>query len=248
MRGELLEAHPALAGFVSGDAQAGLALILGLPRPRAHDLALMVLGEILGHVVKFPNEGDYLIEIKEEPAVRSQRPGFNNSKEFFGHTDLSYAEDPPIFMCLHSITNDSGSGGISGFCDLADILPLLSAATIEELLREQFLFPAPPHYAGSGSVKCSILTEIANAPGYAIRFRRDNLRSATRQGAEAVLRLCSVIEQTTSEIFLEPQSVAIVNNRRVLHSRTAFISNEAAPRHINRLYFAPTFERNRSVV
>jgi hypothetical protein len=229
---------PELLSFATAASADGLAIVDGLPSAAGWPFCALVLGEILGRVVKYPNEGDYLIEVKENRDAKSPRPGFNNSKEFFAHTDLSYVESPPEFMCLHSVVNDERQGGWSGFCDLADVIGLLKDEHVAELLREGFLFPAPPHFRGGGCVQHAILNESDGYPGYTIRFRRDSLRCLSRGGVEAVSYLCEALQKVTREIFLAPQSIVIVKNRRVLHSRTAFLTDTAtAPRQLNRVYF-----------
>jgi L-asparagine oxygenase len=197
---------------------------------------------MLGTVVRFENEGDYLIEVKEDPTLadKSGRPGFASSGEFFLHTDLSYVESPPQFMCLHSVANDAREGGFSEFADVVDAARTLDDQTVAGLQEQQYGFPAPKHYKGGGEVLQAILSKSGRREPYEIRFRRDNLNAKTRDGICNVARLVEALSSSMTEVFLEPNSMVIVDNRRVLHGRTAFVSGLARePRHINRLYFEP---------
>jgi hypothetical protein len=219
----------------------GLALLKNVPHGPDPRRSLLLLTETLGTVVRYQNEGDYIIEIKQDRTITgSERPGFNNCKEFFPHTDLSYVDEPPTFLCLHSIQNHVNLGGVSQFVDIADITPHLSAVALSELQREVFLFPPPRHYIDGRSSPRSILKREKWGSGYSIRFRRDDLRSITRPGIDAVIDLCHTIQERMIEIFLEPNTLAIINNRRALHGRTAFTGDHPMmSRQINRLYFEP---------
>ena len=221
------------------DTSAGLAIVKKLPRQPDARRSFLILSETMGNVMRYEDEGDYLIEVKEDPSSTAVRPGFNNSKEFFPHTDLSYVDDPPQYFCLHSLANERTRGGFSEFVDVAELKTLMPNSTIARLREAEFLFPAPTHYRTGGAVKHAILEPSPSNETDFIRFRRDGLRSTTRQGVNAIIELCRLIQETMIEIFLEPDSVAIINNRRVLHGRTAFLggSSTSTPRHINRLYF-----------
>lgn len=239
----LVEAEPLLLAFVEPDSPYGLAFVKGLNAP-ADDHAvksLLLLIESIARTTKYPNEGDYVIPVREAVgAGATSRPGFNNSKEFFSHTDLSYSEAPPPFMALQCVRNNRREGGISGFTDVHDVLRQLTPEEIAVLEQPHFLFPAPAHYGGQGVVKKPILHQTQGFVGREIRFRRDCLRCDSRPAMEAMARLCEVVEATTVELFLEEGTTALVNNRRVLHARTAFLGGvKAHPRHINRLYFQP---------
>ncbi len=217
----------------------GLAILHNLPTQDDPRRSFLLLAELMGRVVRFEDEGDYVIEIKEDPrSVVGGRPAFTNAREFFPHTDLSYIDEPPVFFCLHSINNDERQGGLSEFVDVAEIAKSLEPHQINILGRPDFLFPAPKHFRGGSAVRKPILSPHHAGPDQ-VRFRRDNLRCATREGIDAVVALCRKIQQTMIEVFLTPGSVAVIDNKRVLHGRTAFLGGAAAkiPRHINRLYF-----------
>jgi alpha-ketoglutarate-dependent taurine dioxygenase len=236
----LAEIAPDLATLVGPRPPWGLAILKGLDDVGLPRAAIFLLGEILGYVMKYPGEGDYLIEVREDPTATAARPGFNNSREFFGHTDLSYTDCPPPFFFLHSLLNDESQGGLSEFADLTDILAELSDEQIAVLKEPLFLFPAPTHFAkGGGAIRQPVLrTAPPMTPEYSVRFRRDALRTTSRPAIDAVIALVQAVEKVQQEFFLEPHAVAIINNERVLHGRTAFLAggSSGSIRHINRIY------------
>lgn len=224
--------------LVADPATPDLLLIHELPRVREPKRLIATVGSLFGPVVKYPGEGDYIIEIREDLSRMGSRPSFANAREFFPHTDLSYVPDPPPFFAMHSVVNDPAEGGFSEFCDVGEITASLPKAAVEELEQSQFLFPAPPHFEGATSVQFPVLMREKRSGRRLARFRRDNLRARTREGIEAVIDFVKAVESTMAEVSLTANSMAIIGNRTVLHGRTAFVSSEQVEqgRHLNRMY------------
>jgi L-asparagine oxygenase len=198
---------------------------------------LAVVGSLLGPVIAYRGEGDYIIEIREDPRMAAKRPSFANSREFFPHTDLSYVPDPPPFFALQSIVNNPDEGGLSVFCDIEDAVGSLGADTLEELSTPHFSFLAPPHYQG-GKSGTAFPILVRDGGSWRVRFRRDGLRAPTRTGISAVAALVQAIIESSHRMMLEAGMLAIVGNRSALHGRTAFSPSPDAQhgRHINRMY------------
>jgi len=217
----------------------GLVVLEGLPTVEDSRRLIILLGSVLGNLLKYPNEGDYVIAIKEKQTKPGERPSFQNAREFYFHTDLSYTENPPRYLMMHAVVNKPGEGGISLFADIDRVAKNLSPLDINELQKPQFLFPAPPHYKGGGTVKLPILTQDELSGVWRLRFRRDNLRAETRPGVDAVVQLVRAINECAEEVMLVSGSMVMLDNQSFLHGRTAFAgSGEAThePRHLNRAY------------
>lgn len=216
----------------------GLIVLENLPHLAEPRSLSVVVGELVGSVVKFQNEGDFLIEIKEQVTKPGERPNFKNSKEFYLHTDLSYVEAPPHFLFMHAVVNNPGEGGISVFADIEKAVLKLGSLEVSELQKPQFLFPSPPHYAGGGTVRFPILTQDESSGAWKVRFRRDNLRTESRAGMDAVVQLIKAFDDTAEETLLQSDSLVLIDNRTFLHGRTAFLSRSGSSeaRHLNRIY------------
>jgi len=219
----------------------GRIILQRLPKARDPKTLIALIGSLLGMPTKYDGEGDFIIEIKEQSSNLGERPSFKNAKEFYLHTDLSYAPTPPRFLLMHSIANAQGDGGASLFCGIEDTLTQLSALDIEELRKPQFIFPAPPHYAGTREVQFSILTQNATSGAWRLRFRRDNLRVLSRSGIEALTQLIRAFDKVSEQVFLPTDSLILLDNATQLHGRTAFAGTVAPSslgqqRHLNRLY------------
>jgi hypothetical protein len=239
-----LERLRAFAADLLLPSSPGVGLVRGLPRDDDPTCLGAIVGATLGPIVKYPGEGDWIIAIKEDAARQDARPSFANAREFFLHTDLSYAPTPPEYFAMQSVINNPGEGGISVFCDSASVLDALDSADIDELHKPQFIFPAPPHYEGVSSVTLPILTPRSGWTRSRVRFRRDNLRSETRPGISAVIALIQAMSRSTFEILLDSGTVALIDNHRILHGRTAFVGSadsaiKRPPRHLKRMYIQP---------
>jgi hypothetical protein len=227
--------------LVNEDSSPGLVVLEELPTvPDPRQLGLLI-GWLLGDVTKYENEGDYLIEIKDQGTKPGERPSFRNSREFFLHTDLSYVPEPPRFFLLHSIANDAAGGGYSEFCHISKALDAMHNNDIKQLLEPYFEFPSPPHFKGGGVVLHEILSRTSDALPFRVRYRRDSLRTINREGIDAVVNLVQAFRDNMFEMTLQPNSIAVIDNWFLLHGRTAF-APQPAPRHINRIYVNPRRE------
>jgi alpha-ketoglutarate-dependent taurine dioxygenase len=214
----------------------GLLLVKNLPPSNSKSLVLLI-AEILGSTAKIEGEGDYIMDIKEKSNSFEKRPSYENTKAFYLHTDLSYIFNPPLFIGMHCQANNIEDGGYSIFCDLNVILQSLSSMTLGELQKPQFLFEAPSHYNGNSIVKFPILTRSDNSDSWSIRFRKDNLKSETASGSEAIVELIEAMNKNSFEIMPEKNSIVLLNNKSFLHGRTAYFGgNKINPRHLNRVY------------
>ncbi len=216
---------------------AGLLRIVDLPDGAAPEALSMCLAGLLGTPVKEHDLGPWIKEIKVDEEFVYSRPSARDSREFFLHTDLSYSSSPPPFFLLHSLVNSPRNGGMTTLCSLRSLLDRLSEETLRQLSLPQFIFPIPSYYPGNGLVTSSVLHTAPDGSRW-IRFRRDGLRSTTWAGMAAVADLLEAIAGQTLETHLESGSVLLVDNRRWLHGRTAFLpqAGRGEARHLHQVY------------
>lgn len=233
---------PALSSTIGrlreSQGTVGLLALQNLPKVSDPRRLIAFIGGLLGNISRYENEGDFIIPIKEKVTIPGERPSFQNAQEFSLHTDLSYASNPPDFLAMHSIVNNSSQGGYSVFCDVEEAINYLTKESTEELQKPIYLFPTPSHYQGGSIRSTPILTRDRVGGMWNIRFRRDGLRSLSRSGISAVADLLKAFSQASFEATLAPDTLVIVNNKAFLHGRTAFLSAEHAneARYLNRIY------------
>jgi lysine 2,3-aminomutase len=216
---------------------AGLLRIVDLPAGVAPEPLSVLLACLLGTPVKEHDLGPWIKEIKMEEGFVYSRPSARDSREFFLHTDLSYSSSPPPFFLLHSLVNSPRNGGMTTLCALQSLLDRLSEETLRQLALPQFIFPVPSYYPGDAPVTSPVLLTAPDGSRW-IRFRRDGLRSTTWNGMAAVAELLEAIAGQTLETHLESGSALLIDNRRWLHGRTAFLpqAGHGEGRHLHQVY------------
>lgn len=216
---------------------AGLLRIADLPDGAAPEALSVLLACLLGTPVKEHDLGPWIKEIKVDEDFVYSRPSARDSREFFLHTDLSYSSSPPPFFLLHSLANSPRNGGMTTLCSLQSLLDQLPQETLRQLALPQFIFPIPSYYPGDLPVTSPVLHTAPDGSPW-IRFRRDGLRSTTWAGMAAVAELLEAIAGQTLETHLECGSVLLIDNRRWLHGRTAFLpqAGRGEARHLHQVY------------
>jgi len=247
---ELADGYPAIAKAFAAAVQADrflsevvsaledehpVTLVSGLPRVDRPDCLTAGFAELSGGLDLIAGEGDFVIEIREDPNLEPGRPSFQNAQDFFPHTDLSYSDEPPSKLLLHCVDTGSAIGGESQLCLVSDVIRALDEETKAWLRRPVFQFPTPSHYTGGQVPLAPIIT---GPPEDAeIRFREDALGAESRDAILATTRLSTAIADNVIELRLAPSEMLVIDNRRVLHGRTGFINRGGdGGRHINRAY------------
>jgi lysine 2,3-aminomutase len=215
----------------------GLLRLIDLPDGVSPEALSLLLAGLLGEPVREHAQGPWIKEIKVDEEFVYSRPSARDAREFFLHTDLSYSSSPPPFFLLHSLVNSPSNGGMTTLCPLAGLLGRLSEEAVRQLALPQFLFPVPSYYPGDGPVTSAVLQTAPDGSRW-IRFRRDGLRSTTWAGMAAVGELLDAIVEQSLETHLESGSVLLIDNRRWLHGRTAFLpaAGRGEGRHLHQVY------------
>ena len=140
------------------------------------------------------------------------------------HTDRAYVPRPPRYIVMMCVVPDEG--GDPEVADGGEALAMLDEDVRRELHERQFDFRQA---ADSSCVGFSgpILTPEK------IRFRRDLL---PWHAGSAVAQFARALRRCTRRLVVQPGSIWIVDNYRVLHGRTALRRRNASKRHFKRMY------------
>lgn len=166
------------------------------------------------------------------------------SDEAYFHTDSSFSEDPEDLFCLYTL-KPSLEGGESFFLHLDEILKALRSSNagrhVESVLRtKRYPFTIPQvfkkQYDNKGYTLAYILEQET------IRYRDDvinfeisqNPSIVDQEQKDALAFLKSCIDQAHNKctIKLEADDLVLVDNKTVLHGRTAFTDKS---RHLVRV-------------
>jgi len=136
------------------------------------------------------------------------------ARQFDFHTDETFSSAPADIVIQLCVRPAQCGGGLTTLAFLPDIVGLLPEQALCALLHSSQ--PA----AGLSS------NEASSAERYWIRYNPHDLRRASLTGQDraAIAALKAAIEKVAYRIQLGPGDCLVLNNRTVLHGRTAFSS------------------------
>jgi L-asparagine oxygenase len=178
-----------------------------------------------------------IMDLKPAPHDASlNTTSYYSWNNFDFHTDLSFAAEPPDLVAMLCVQPDARREGLSLLADARACLPGLSGSILAELQRPQFTFSAPAHYRGETLPQRPILTRNLSG-GFDIRVRFDKLTTESASAKQALRELYDALDACKQVFLLEKNSVSVMDNRRLVHGRTAFTpSFDAHDRHLKRIY------------
>lgn len=203
-----------------------------------------LLSVLAGSIYSCPQEGSPIMILTENPQDNCTSPSHQNLLDFYPHTDLSYVNNPPDIIAMHTIYNNNNEYGSSIFCDVSKMVSMLSTKAKEELQKPNFIFIPPEHYTGNPKLQgFPILTWQETTLSWNIRFRKDKLKFLNEKDVsiEYIDELLNAIDCNT--FFLKPpeNSFYFINNRTILHGRTGYKKQivkyiNSKNRLVNRIY------------
>lgn len=217
-----------------------VVILTNLPKVNQSNILTILLGFLLGEVIKEYEGGVWLKTIKADYNLDTilDSPSSKDRKEFSLHTDLSYTEQPPHYFLFHCLSNPKTLGGMSTICSLEDLLSKMSTKTKKELHQVQFRFSAPSYYINSGYITHPILN--TDKKYTKIRFRQDGMKILTKNGVYAVAELIDLLANNMKVIRFEENTAMFIDNNRCLHGRYSFLlpKEEDKTRHFNQVYIS----------
>jgi TfdA family taurine catabolism dioxygenase TauD len=221
----------------------GFALLRGLPTDELDDddclLLLRGLAAHLGRIATQSRDGDLIRHVRAtgHSIGTATVRGHQTSERLYFHTD---GADAAVLLCRRA----GAVGGLSRLASAASVHNrLLSRAPA---LVADLYHPFHFHMAG-GNVPDLPPTFISpifslHQGRFSCRYVRHTLLQTpevtgvplSSRSLEAFDALEEVAEQGCLEMELRPGDLQIVSNHTVLHSRTAYVDDPAAPRHLLR--------------
>lgn len=158
------------------------------------------------------------------------------------HTEASYLPEPPQFLALHCIQPSRGGDGHTLLADVSEFL-----LTLTENEQQQLSKALCPFTSKDGT--CKTIAPILDFPQFGrarLRFSFNVILYGTPSpdvGADPTTvdpflreicdRILAFFEDSHRAIHMESNSLLIVDNWRILHSRTNYTD---ASRHLQRIW------------
>jgi alpha-ketoglutarate-dependent taurine dioxygenase len=148
--------------------------------------------------------------------------------EFPLHTDASYEANPPKYVGLFVVKEDSKGGGLTLVSDSSKILTQLSHRSLIAL-NSELRIRVPPEYQKSG-----VEIEVPLIWNKKIRYRRELLIEPNEDVLHALDEFEFLAKRFQQKIMLRENSLLIFDNHRLLHGRTRVLDKQ---RHLKRIKF-----------
>ena len=221
-----------IASLTAVSKEDGFVLVRGLEFDPENKI-LIALAGLFGKPIKY--FGQPLIrDIKPEKGAASSNIS-GHIDEYPLHTDKSFAHDPPPYFILQCVQPDRGGHGTSIVSDAREAYALIDPSDRRVLREVPLSIKLPDHIPGSDHFQAYIVTGKVGQEKF--RFRYDEMVSqvTTPELREAMKRFYQALLDVKKERLLKPHDAAIIDNFRVLHTRTR-LSGYDSPRHLKRIY------------
>lgn len=185
------------------------------------------LGEPFGYLQQ--NEGELFQNNSPVKAHERAQSGESSLEELMYHTDASFHPLAPDFVVLACLRPDPERQAVTTLAPLDDALALLSPARRAVLSQPRFLAEGVEYdydevnVRGNRNVRVPLLSGSPEHPF--IAYDQDIHRPLDAEAAEAMKALDDALEATAQRVKLDAGDVAIFNNRRSVHKRSAFQSH-----------------------
>jgi L-asparagine oxygenase len=260
-----VELRLAISRFRRDAGPDGVLLLRGLPvceedlpdtpagpesvqRDAARPAALLVMTACgLGEPVAFRAEkhGALVQDVVPVPGAESVQ-GNSGSVLLTFHTENAFHQHRPDHVLLLCLRADHERVAGLRLASIRLALPLLSPTDREALSRDEFVTVAPPSFGrADGAVRHRVLSGDPNDPDLCIDFAATTPR--TGRAEQAMVELGRAFETVARTVRLLPGDLAIVDNRLVVHGRTAFRpSYDGRDRWLQRSFAVADLRRSRS--
>ena len=168
-----------------------------------------------------------VMDLRPQPGY--QPASFAGTGEFSLHTDLSWHEKPPKYIGMFCVANETARGGIPLLSDGWQALADLDEGDAEFLKTEPVTFPPPSHIEYE-PLSGPIIREVNGQ--LVIRFRFDMLENP----APPIIRFNQAINDHMIQVQVEPGTIYIFDNERLLHGRTELAGGMHSDRFYKRIY------------
>lgn len=199
-------------------------------RDRLSERVLLAVGESLGTIFAFENERNGVLLTNIVPTVTNREVESSNGSALllpFHTEDIHQYPYNPDYVVLSCLRDEPGQDVYTNVLNPSMVLPDLPAATVDILRAPLFVTTPPPIYAGQQNRQPEPMPVVSGfeSPQALVEF--NDTRAITPDAEVALSQFKEACSSTPHRVELRslPGQVAILDNRRVLHGRGAFVSS-----------------------
>lgn len=234
---------PLLAAVASfkADEGAGSLLIRGLPIPGSlpatptaaptggpaamgTERLLLSVGVLLGEPFTYAQWDGGLLVHNKYPIPKHRDIQFgSNAVEFLLHTETPFRDVSPDYLCLLCLRGDPSGEALTIVSDLARAIGQLDPTVRDVLRRAAFAFETDnPVIEVDGRGLTQPHPILSDRIGTEVPEYVGDLVATGPEEQDALLQLRRLVDASATGVSLEQGDLLILNNRRVVHGRTAF--------------------------
>lgn len=196
--------------------------------------ALVLLACSLGNPIRYFSQ-HLIMDIRPMRGLPTSAiyAGIDN---FSLHTDKFFVSSPPNYFLLQCISPEIGGGGASLISDARKSYESLNERT-QETLRSRYLrVQIPDHIPNQESIYINKLIVENSSIGLNFSFRPDVIdNNIDDELKDAINSFYLSVNEKAFSIFLDKGQILAINNRIMLHSRSALKDGYNSTRHIKRI-------------
>jgi L-asparagine oxygenase len=211
---------------------------------------LLGLSQLLGEPVGFTTEKSGRLIHDVVPVSAGATTQTNQSSHVFlnFHNDIVHDEvgrfdvSNPDFLVLNCVRQDVSREAVTYYADARDISRGLDPDVLATLRSPLFRLNAPGSYVrdvAAGAEVLSTPTAIISGPEHApeISVSANGVQGLTRDAERALTVLQGECRSVAHQVWLEPGTALLINNRKGLHARSQFFArHDGQDRWLQRTY------------
>jgi L-asparagine oxygenase len=215
--------------------------------PAVPAVVAMLIGLQLGEVIAYREEKTGALVQNVVPV-----PGLLDTQSNAGsvplelHIENAFHPQRPDYVGLLCLRNDHAKQAGTLVACIRQALPLLAETDRKILHEPRFLTAPPPSFrSGDRTQPHAVLQGSLTDPNICVDF---NATSALDEEAqEVMLRLRQAVTEVATSLVLQSGSMALIDNRLVLHGRTEFVPRfDGRDRWLHRVYVHLDNRRSRA--
>jgi len=202
-----------------------------------------IIGDLYGY--RDEKEGELIQNIFPIKGREKSNSGESSNVRFYFHFDNAYFKFRPDYLALYCLRSDHDKIATISVLDVRELVKQFSKKEIEILRKPLFSTPAPDSFREAhGVILWSELRPILDGPISApeLILKLPEMKINSLDAEHVFLKIKKKIldsEVPSCDVKLEVGDLLIINNHRVMHSRSKFVPHyDGKDRWLQRVYIA----------
>lgn len=192
--------------------------------PYLGEAVLALVGSVVGELqsLAHQNDGRVFHDIMPVHSFRDQQTSASSEVTLELHTELAFVADPPDYLMLFCVRQDPGREAETHLFDSRAAIDRLTAEEFAALAKHEFHFGLDANITGEVDAGGGPYPIFDAATARLLRYDLDLHRRTGREGDAAFRALTEAFLDARLAIRLRRGQLLLVDNKRMVHSRSRF--------------------------